>query len=121
MRTAPVFVFALLSCLFRSGVIRADDKTDTDARRAMEMAIKELDAAYNRGDAKGVASAYTETAQLFPPNRPIASGRAGIEKFNRSMLDLGYKGMESTLTEIEVYNNVAFASGTMKLWGQDKS
>lgn len=121
MRTLFAIPFALLICLSSVEMIRADEKLDAEARRAIKQTVEELDAAYNRGDAKGTAACYTENAMHFPPNLPINKGRAEIQKFNQDSLDAGFKGMESILFEIEVHGDVAFAAGDMLLWTTDKS
>lgn len=38
-------------------------------------------AAYNSGDAAGLALMYTEDAEVLPPDEPIVSGHAAIEEF----------------------------------------
>lgn len=45
-----------------------------------------LEAAFNRRDAAALASLYSETAILMPPNAPTASGRDNIREWFRGAL-----------------------------------
>jgi ketosteroid isomerase-like protein len=50
-----------------------------------EIAIR-LEAAFNAGDAAALASLYSETAILMPPNEPMVSGRVDIQAwFERTL------------------------------------
>jgi uncharacterized protein (TIGR02246 family) len=49
-------------------------------RSEIEKANAAWTAAFNRGDAAGVAALYTEDAIVLPPGLPIVRGRADIEK-----------------------------------------
>ncbi len=58
-------------------------------------------AAFNSGDAAGLALMYTEDSQVLPPDRPIVSGHAAIEEFwktyNPGQVRLEVSGVESNL------------------------
>ncbi|TFV36185.1 YybH family protein [Bradyrhizobium niftali] len=76
MRLAQVF--ALICCVMMAnpiGAHAADLKSDVAA------AYEAFNAAFNKGDAKAVASAYLPSAKILPPTHAVVSGPAEIEKF----------------------------------------
>ncbi|MGQ0636336.1 MAG: YybH family protein [Planctomycetaceae bacterium] len=118
------FVIALSLIVLTFAAMRvsySDPNVDAEAAKAIRKAMADLDAAFNRGDAQGIAALYTEKALLFAPDRPAFEGRSAIAKFNQLVFDMGIKGVASTLSEVEVYNGTAFTSGTFKVWGNDKA
>ncbi len=48
---------------------------------SIDAANKTFDAAFNRGDAAGVAVLYTPNATILPPGAPAMTGRARIQTF----------------------------------------
>ena len=50
----------------------------------------QLEAAFNAGDAAALASLYSDSAVLMPPNEPMVKGRAGIQAwFERALPRVG--------------------------------
>jgi uncharacterized protein (TIGR02246 family) len=61
------------------------------ARQDVEAGEKAWLAAFNGGDAAGVARIYAEGARLMPPNAEILDGRDAIEPFFKGFLETGAK------------------------------
>jgi ketosteroid isomerase-like protein len=61
------------------------------ARQDVEAGEKDWLAAFNRGDAAGVAGMYAGTARLMPPNAEILEGRDAIEPFIKGFVQTGAK------------------------------
>ena len=59
------------------------------ARADVEAGEKVWLAAFNGGDAAGVAKQYTEKARLMAPNADIVEGRAAIEGFVKEFVATG--------------------------------
>jgi ketosteroid isomerase-like protein len=59
------------------------------SRAAVEAGEKAWLAAFNAGDAAGVAKQYTDAARLMAPNAPIVEGRAAIEGFVKEFVATG--------------------------------
>lgn len=70
-----------------------------------------LEAAFNASDAVALASLYSDTATLMPPNEPKVSGRAGIQAwFERALQRLGRVSIDPV--ELSVAGDQAFQVGT---------
>jgi len=55
--------------------------------------------ALNVKDAEAAANLYDENASLLPPNEPIVTGRANIQKYWQGLLDAGFvDGSVSTIS-----------------------
>jgi uncharacterized protein (TIGR02246 family) len=84
-------------------------------RSAIEAANKQFAAALSRGDAAAIAALYTTNAQAFPPNSPVVSGRAGIEKMWKGVVDSGIAGASLATTDVEAHGDAAFETGTYEM------
>jgi uncharacterized protein (TIGR02246 family) len=73
---------------------------------------------FERGDAAGMATLYTENGQLLPPNTDIVSGRQGIQAFWQGAIDMGIKAMKLETTELEEHGDTAIAVGKYTLSGE---
>jgi uncharacterized protein (TIGR02246 family) len=73
-----LIVSCLLSCLFVAAT-RAEEKMSAD-EQAIRASINSYVTAYNRGDAKAVASHWGETAEWLSPAGKKIQGRAAIEQ-----------------------------------------
>jgi uncharacterized protein (TIGR02246 family) len=60
-------------------------------RHDIEVREKAWLAAFNAGDAEGVAECYTESARLMPPNSAILEGPDAIEPFIKGFVQTGAK------------------------------
>jgi uncharacterized protein (TIGR02246 family) len=70
-------------CLASQVVRAADLKTDIEA------AYGAWNEAFNKGDAAGLASFYTDDATFLPPTHEVITGPAGIEQFFAGLFDAG--------------------------------
>jgi len=61
------------------------------AKRDIEAGEKQWLAAFNAGDAEGVAAMYDERARLMPPNSDLLEGRDAIEPFIKGFVQTGAK------------------------------
>lgn len=107
---------AIVLCL---GVIRMMAAPQADVRAAIEAANKQFSAAFSKGDAAAVAALYTTNAQAFPPNSPVISGRAEIEKMWQGVFGSGIASATLTTTEVEAHGDTAFETGNYELQLKD--
>ncbi|HWL68263.1 MAG TPA: SgcJ/EcaC family oxidoreductase [Geminicoccus sp.] len=70
------------------------------AEEAIKAANQQFEAAFNKGDAAGIASLYTSDAALLPPGEARLEGRPAIEQYWKAVIDAGYK--EFTMQTQEV-------------------
>lgn len=72
----------------------------SDAHTAIEAQNAKFIAAYNAGDAAGVAAVYTQDAVIMPPDGAAITGHDAVAAFWQSEFDSGSAG--ATLTTLEV-------------------
>lgn len=92
--------------------------TSTEVREALSAGNKRFMETFERGDAAGMATLYTENGQLLPPNTDIVSGRQGIQAFWQGAIDMGIKAMKLETTELEEHGDTAIAVGKYTLSGE---
>ena len=63
-----------------------------DIRAEISAAYSAWDSAFNKADAKAVASAYVPNAKVLPPTHEVISGPAAIENFFAGLFSSGAKG-----------------------------
>ena len=72
-----------------------------DLRSEIESQTQGFVAAFNRGDAAGVAAHYTEGARLLPSNTEMITGRQGIQAAWQGMMDSGVKEIGIEILELK--------------------
>lgn len=84
-------------------------------REAIEAADKEFMAAFNRGDAAGVAALYTADARILPPDLDIMQGRKAIQGFWQGAMDIGCKSCTLTIAELHETEDTVIEVGNYTL------
>ena len=64
-----------------AAVLLATGPALAQSKAAIQKLNDEWSAAFNKGDAKGLAAMYTTDAYVLPAGAPMVKGRADIEKF----------------------------------------
>jgi uncharacterized protein (TIGR02246 family) len=64
-------------------------------------------AAFNRGDAAGLAALYTENGQVLPPNGDFVTGRQAVAGFWQAVMDMGIKEAQIEILEVEGHGDTA--------------
>ena len=90
----------------------------TEVREAISAGDKMFMEAFERGDAAGIATLYTEKGQVLPPNTDIVSGRQGIQAFWQGAIDMGIKAVKLETTEFEEHGDTAIGVGKYSLIGK---
>jgi len=80
---------------------------------------KNFMAAFNRGDAAGVAALYTEDGQVLPPNSDFVTGRQAIQTFWQGLMDMGIKSAKLEIVEVEGCGNTAYEISKYTLQGEE--
>ena len=118
MRISTVLCVGVV-CLTSQVAFSADLRSDVEA------AYNAWNEAFNKGDAAGVASFYTEDAKFLPPTHDVVTGPAGVEQFFAGLFEAGVT--DHALEIIEVYGDAdADAAYSAANWtatgkGQDGS
>jgi ketosteroid isomerase-like protein len=85
-----------------------------DIRQEIERADQAFCAAFNRGDAAGVASCYAEGGQLLPAHSEIVE-RPAIRTFWQGVMNLGIQSAELRAVEVEACGDYAHEVGAYAL------
>jgi uncharacterized protein (TIGR02246 family) len=86
-----------------------DIKSDIDAANAKFVA------AFNKGDAAGVAQLYTDQATILPPGAPMAKGRAAIQTFWQGAIQSGLKNISLKALQVDHFGPAAREIGQFSL------
>jgi ketosteroid isomerase-like protein len=89
-----------------------------DVRAAIEKANKDWEACVARGDGAGLASLYTATAQLLPPNSDFVTGTQAIGQFLQGVLNTGIRAATLKTLEVEPHGKTAYEVGQYELRDQ---
>ena len=84
-------------------------------RQEIEQRNREFVAAFNRGDASGVAAAYREEARVLPPGAAMVSGRQAIQQFWQAVMGMGVREVDLRTEEVEASGELAYEIGSATL------
>jgi uncharacterized protein (TIGR02246 family) len=74
--------------------------------------LEEFEAAYNTGNAAGVAALYTEDAVVLPPGGGFVEGREAIADLWQGAMDSGFYMLDLQPNEIVVVGDTAYETST---------
>ena len=114
-RVSLLMPFVVIASALVSGC--ATMTSQSDVRAAVEAGGRDFSGAIARGDAAAVAATYTATAQVFPPNQDVVTGRAAIQQFFQGLIRAGVKGIPLTTREVEAQGDTAFEVGSYTVMG----
>jgi uncharacterized protein (TIGR02246 family) len=89
----------------------------SQVRADIGAANQELIAALARGDAAGVAAAYTPDGQMFPAKSDVVSGRAAIQKLWQEWITAGFTNLKLEALEVEAFGDTANEVGRYAMPG----
>ena len=87
----------------------------SEIRPQIESANVQFVSAFKRGDAAGLASLYTASAQLLPANSDVVRGTADIRAFWQRVIDMGLAGANLETLEVDVHGDTAIEVGRYRL------
>jgi uncharacterized protein (TIGR02246 family) len=86
-----------------------------DVRQAIEQVNARFVEAFKAGDAATIASLYTETARMLPPDATEIAGREAIQAEWQSWIDDGLKDLTLEAQEVEASGDLAYEIGLFSL------
>ena len=86
-----------------------------DVRQAIEQVNAQVMAAFKAGDAATIASHYSDTAKMLPPDATEIAGREAIQDFWQAWLDDGLKDLSLEASEVEASGDLAYEIGSFSL------
>jgi uncharacterized protein (TIGR02246 family) len=84
-------------------------------RQEIEQRNQEFVAAFNRGDAAGVAAGYAEDAKVLPPGGAMVSGRQAIQQFWQGVMGMGVREVDLQTQEAQAGGDLAYEIGSATL------
>jgi len=85
------------------------------ARPEIEQRNREFVAAFNRGDAAGVAAGYTDDARVLPPDGATVSERQAIQQFWQAVMGMGIREVDLRTEDVESSGDLAYEIGSATL------
>ena len=89
-----------------------------DIRAEISAAYSAWDSAFNKADAKAVASAYVPNAKVLPPTHEVISGPAAIENFFAGLFSSGFTDHNLTIIDAGGDDKVVYSAATLECQGQ---
>jgi uncharacterized protein (TIGR02246 family) len=89
------------------------------ARESIEQVYREMERAFLRGDAEGVASIYTADAEWMVPGAPPIKGREAITQAWKAVIGPGGNRVRVDVGEVQEAGDWAYEVGTFKTTGPD--
>lgn len=86
-----------------------------DIRPDIDAANAKWIAAFNKGDAAGVAQLYTEQATVLPPGAPMAKGRTAVQAVWQGAIKSGLKNATLKIVQVDQFGNAAREIGEFSL------
>lgn len=93
----------------------ATPATAEDVRHAIEQVNARFVEAYKAGDAATIASLYTETAKMLPPDATEVAGREAIQNLWQSWIDDGLEDLTLEAIDVEASGDLAYEVGLFSL------
>ena len=115
MRLARATVLTLCFLVAVAAPALADVKSDVAAAYAA------WDTAFNKGDARAVASAYLANAKLLPPTHEVATGPMEIEQFFAGLFSNGVTDHKLVMIDAGGDDKIVYATAnwSAKAKGKD--
>ncbi len=86
-----------------------------DVRDAIEQVNAHFVEAYKDGDAATIASLYSDTAKMLPPDATEVAGHEAIQALWQSWIDGGLKDLTLEAMEVELSGDLAYEIGQFSL------
>ncbi|HEX6225206.1 MAG TPA: SgcJ/EcaC family oxidoreductase [Chryseolinea sp.] len=93
--------------------------TASDIREEIRNANQNFEKNFANGDARGMASLYTNDGMLLPPGAAIQQGSEAIRNFWQMVMDLGVKTAQLKTLEVNQLGETAIEVGHYELGGAD--
>lgn len=116
LQTAAYLILAMIFFISCGAPQNIDNSKE--ARAGIEAANAKWMAAFDQGDAAGIAANYTEDTQVMPPNSETLRGRTAVQEVFQGFIDAGLK-VKLTTVEVVGRGDMAFEVGNATVIGPD--
>ena len=94
-------------------------QSTNEVHEAITAVIEKFMAAYNQGDAAGLAALYTENGQLLPTNNDFITGKPAIQAFWQARMNPGVSSVKLESIEIETHGSTSIEVGLYSVQAQE--
>ena len=94
-------------------------QSTAEVHEAITTVIEKFMAAYNHGDAAGLAALYTENGQLLPTNNDFITGKPAIQAFWQVRMNPGVNSVKLESIEIETHGSTSIEVGLYSVQAQE--
>ena len=89
------------------------------AREAIDATYRNMEAAFQKGDAESIAQVYTEDAEWYAPEAPVLKGRAAIGRAWKDNVGPGGNRLRIEVAEVEQNGDRAHEVGRFTISAPD--
>jgi uncharacterized protein (TIGR02246 family) len=86
-----------------------------DVRQAIEQVNARFVEAFQAGDAATIASLYTQSAKMLPPDATEVVGREAIQELWQGAIDDGVKDLTLEAVDVEACGDLAYEVGSFSI------
>lgn len=112
-------VLIILSALLLSACDKADQQALLHKTIVAEQ--QAFMAAYQHGDASGIAKLYLDDAKVMPANREFVTERANIRLFWQGLMQLGITTVKLETIDVDGQNDLAYETGRYTIHTSDEA
>lgn len=116
MKNKSTFIWSLVIISFLFLSFSHCTQGPTDVSGEITTVNKGFVEAFDKGDAKALASNYTANAKLYPSNSNVIEGPEAIEGFWGAVMKMGIKRAQMETVTAEKFGNIAIEEGRYKLF-----
>lgn len=109
----PLVLIAAMATLSACSAMEMEAEPDAAAGISASSAV--FEAAFNSGDAAGVAALYTEDAVLLPPGAARVDGRDGVQALWQSYVDAKVTDIDLMTVSIDAHGDTATELGRFSI------
>lgn len=109
------FVGRAAGALLLASALLAGPAMADSVKEEIDTSLAKFSAAFNAGDAAGVAALYTEDGVLLPPGAERSEGRKGVQDFWQGLIDAGGKDLSLQAEEVQSDGALAYEVGRFSL------
>lgn len=121
MKTIKILALGVATVLLATFIISCDQKTKEPATvEELGQMNRDFAKALVAKDAIAAANLYDENASLLPPNEPIVTGRANIQKYWQTAIDSGLISASVKTIAASSDGDLGYEIGTFELKFQGK-
>ena len=107
--------------MFSANALLSPSSYAASAQQEVRAAYTAWDKAFEKADAKAIASFYADDAIFLPTSHEVIRGRAGVEKFFSVLFGMGVTGHKLDLIDARAEGKLLYGTAKWSANGKDAS